>query len=728
MRWSLLTTAALFLGPGICYAQEPDGDGPPQGLAVIVVTAQRQAADLQDTPVAVTALSASQLQERGVQDIRGLENIVPSLQTAAQTNGAGAGSVTFWIRGLGQVRSGNGSEPAAPLYINDFYYPGVAGNVLRAFDIEQVEVLRGPQGTLFGRNSIGGAIRYTTRKPGHGFGGYVEATAGSFDRADVIGAINVPVADWLAVRVTGAALETGGYVDHALDSEKGGATENKLGRIAARLTPTDDITIDLSHEEGRNVVQGSTIHNDVIDGTGGLVARYALGRGTPPYTSAFDSACVYCTPGGLPVDDYAVSNMYNTHFVADWRVSDNLQLKLLSGQGIVTESWSNDVDGSPAMVGRQYVASSRTEALSHELQALGSLTSRLHYVVGLYHYEEDLRSFGGQVIPTGAGPFLTAESSSGGTRTSQSAYANITANLTEALSMTVGARAVEDETTAAIQSISPVTGPISRNNSTADEVLPLLRFQYDWSDDVMGYASVSKGYRGGGFNAINSTGQLIAFGPESVWSYELGARTEWLDGRARINPTAFYTEYNDMQINSQFQPAVGAPTSVLQNAGEAHIYGLELETSFSVTDSFEVNASAALLDGAFDAVLPTAVGVTTETPLPQLPETFLSVGASYRVHMASGAVLKFNADYSWRSAFWGSASNVDALEVDAYGLMNGQAEWESPSGTWALSVFGANLTDEEYFTGALNLTALVGNHRSTMGRPRELGVRLRLNY
>ena len=240
-----------------------------------------------------------------MQSVRGLENLVPGLSIGSQTNGPGANSATFWLRGLGQMRAGNGSEPSVPLYIDDFYYPGIAGNVLRAMDIAQVEVLRGPQGTLFGRNSLGGAVRYTTRRPQATFGGFLEGTYGSYDRQDLIGALNLPFGDKFAVRLTGATLDTGGFVDHVADDEKGGSTKNTLFRIQAQYKPTDALSFNHAYEDSDSSSRGSTAYIPVISESGVLAARWnARPTNTPRFTQALASPCIYCNYGGLPVDDF----------------------------------------------------------------------------------------------------------------------------------------------------------------------------------------------------------------------------------------------------------------------------------------------------------------------------------------------------------------------------------------------------------------------------------------
>ena len=731
MRTLLLASAACLLAPGLAHAQQPPtSPTTTTTLEDIVVTAERRTTNLQDTPVAVTAITSEQLQARGVQSVRGLETLVPGLSVGSQTNGPGANSATFWIRGLGQMRAGNGSEPSVPLYIDDFYYPGIAGNVLRAMDIEQVEVLRGPQGTLFGRNSIGGAVRYTTHRPESTFGGFVEGAYGSLERKDVIGALNIPLGDKFAVRLSGADMQTGGYVDHVADDDKGGSSKNSLARIQARYRPVDNLTLDLAYEDSDSSSRGSTAYIPIISETGVLAARWnARPTNTPRFTQALASRCVYCNYGGLPIDDFDDASAKHLRFTGQWDVNDHLKVKLLSGRSAIDDTWSNDLDGTPGG-GRQY-SDSRVVSYSHEIQAQGRLMDdRLQYVAGVFYYSEEYSATTGQFAPNAVGLIVESRSAYTNKRESISGYGNVTYGLTSKLKLTGGLRVGSEDVKIKTQNLLPASGASDSGSLSETTVLPLARLQYDWSDDIMTYVSVSRGARSGGFNIVPANADAIGFKSESVTSYEGGARMAFMDRHVTINPTVFYTDYKDMQINRQYTPpppAPPSPTSILENAGQAHIFGVELESFAAVTRHLRLRFAGAYMEGAFDQLNP-GVGVTLDSPLPRLPKWFYSVGAAYDFDHASGGVTRVHLDYSWRSAQYGAASDVDAVRLDPYGLLNGQVEYTSPDRRWKFAVFGTNLADKEYLTGGLNLLALVGVVRYDMGRPRELGARLRFAF
>jgi iron complex outermembrane receptor protein len=699
--------------------------GAPQ-IEEVVVSAQRREENLQSTPVAVTAITAEQLQNRGVQNIYDLQNVTPSLSVGTQTAGPGASAATFFIRGLGQQRSGNGSEPAVALYIDDFYYPALAGNILKALDVKQVEVLRGPQGTLFGRNTIGGAIRYQTNKPSNEFGGYVEASAGSYSRTNISGAVNVPLGDLFAMRLTAATLEQDGFQDRRVDSGRNGATEDDLGRVQLRFTPNADLTVDVSYEAYESKLTAYPVYVPRIQVQPGTVGLFHNLRRNPDYTQDYASPAFDTAYGGLPRDSFDVARVHNLHGVIDYRVNDGLQLKLLSGQSVVKDEFFNDVDASPLPVADQFQRS-RTEGLSQELQALGDIGARVHYVVGLFYYDEHVEAVSGQTLTPPAGPLsVTTQVAAERQRYAFSGYTNVTFDVTNKLSLTGGYRSGDERTEADVLNLN--TGVTGEADEKVDLSLPMARIQYQWSLDVMTYLSASRGFRAGGFNtALNpqlSNNGIIPFDPETVWSYEIGTRAEVLDGRLRINPTVFYTSYDDIQVQ---RVPPGSTTPILENAGKAHIYGLELESLARLAPGLSVTAALSYLHAKYDEILPGITSITLSTPFPRTPDWSFSIGAQYRFVMESGSNLDFNVGYSYRTKQW-STSNNDALPIDAYGLLNARAAYRTPSGAWSFAVYGNNLADEEYVAGGVDLRPVVGLVRYDVGRPREIGLDARFNF
>ena len=345
------------------------------GLEEVLVTAQRRSESLQETPIAVTALSTEALVSRNVLTTQDLMRVTPGLQVSTQTAGNSGGSATFFLRGLGQQRSGNGSEPAVGIYIDDFYFPSLQGSAFSILDVEQVEVLRGPQGTLFGRNTIGGAIRYTTHKPSSDFEGNVVGTFGSLGRTDVSGVLNVPMGDKAAARLTLGRLETDGYVKPDTGGDDTGGSETQMARLQLRLTPTDALTIDIGGQYTKQDLDGfAWVQPGPIAPRPGTLPFVwnsipPLG-GVNPYDSRYESRCDYCQ-AGTRLRESATSKVSSANATVAWDISANLKLKSLTGWIDVDSISYSDLDGSPLPI-FEPTAIASDRALSQEFQLSGS--------------------------------------------------------------------------------------------------------------------------------------------------------------------------------------------------------------------------------------------------------------------------------------------------------------------------------------------------------------------
>jgi iron complex outermembrane receptor protein len=402
----LVTTATVALGAGSAVSAAETGTqdvgepaaagGADVDAAEIIVTANRREQRLQDVPIAVTALSSDALDQLNVRSTQDLMSVVPGLQVSTQSAGDGGGSATFFLRGMGQQRSGNGSEPAVGVYVDDFYYPTLSGALFKIVDLDQVEVLRGPQGTLFGRNTIGGAIRYTTRGARLGtFEGHVSGTIGNHDRYDISGAINVPIGDFAAIRVSGGHLQQDGFVRRQNDGGLSGKTETNLVRIQARIEPTSTTYLDIAGQWSRDKLDGFAyrLPGPVQPKPGTIPFIYNLViaplAGLPLYNDAsVRSRCYYCQPG-TDSPEFSYTTNKNLLATAGWEISDSLAIKSLTGWQDIANKQSFDLDCSPLPLAGGIVRPSRTYAFSQELQLNGKLwEDRLNFVAGAFYYNQ----------------------------------------------------------------------------------------------------------------------------------------------------------------------------------------------------------------------------------------------------------------------------------------------------------------------------------------------------
>lgn len=718
--------AAMALTSVVSVAQETPT--PSSGLEEIVVTAQRRSESLQETPIAVTALNADALTSRNVFSTQDLMRVTPGLQVSTQTAGDSGGSATYFLRGLGQQRAGNGSEPAVGIYIDDFYFPTLQGSAFNILDIEQVEVLRGPQGTLFGRNTIGGAVRYTTRKPESDFSGYMTATFGNLGRVDVTGVLNVPLGERLAARLTAGRLDTDGYVKPADGGDDRGAARTDLGRLQLRWTPNDVLSVDFGAQHTKQKLDGFawTQPGPIAPRPGTLPFVWnsipPLG-GANPYDERFASACDYCQPATTQ-REFSESEVSSANVTIAWDIADSLTLKSLTGWFEVDSSSYSDLDGSPLPIfGPSAVMTDH--AWSQEFQLSGSsFGDSLRWLAGVYYYRNDNNAARPGTGNTVLGTFLAGASLPRRTET-QAVFVDGTYALTDKLSVLAGIRHSRDEKD--VQAFDGVSGVrTDAQRGSWSSTTPRLGFQYRWNDTVMTYVTAAEGFRGGGFNYSADSGQFFKFNPEDQRSYEVGARMDLLDRRLRLNPTVFYAEWQDIQVQSVVPTPQGV-FIVLDNAAKAHIYGLELEAEAAVTDALRVYGNVATLKMKYDDI-GTATGITRDSRFQRAPELTWSIGADYTVYMPRGGELVTTLGWSSQDEQYSTPTDVDTLVLPSYGLLNARVAYTSAAGRWTAAAYGTNLTDEVYYVGGVNYAANVGTGHYDLGRPREYGLTLRYNF
>lgn len=705
-------------------------------LEEIVVTAQKRTENLQNTPVAVTALSADALTQRNVLTTQDLMQVTPGLQVSTQTAGDGGGSATFFLRGMGQQRSANGSEPAVGVYIDDIYYPSLEGTIFSILDIEQVEVLRGPQGTLFGRNTIGGAIRYTTQKPSKEFEASATVTGGSFGRHDVTGNLNIPIGDLVDVRLTVGRLKTSGYVRQQDGAANAGGVQTELGRIQVRVRPTDSVVIDLTLQDTKQYVDGFAYNMPGPIVPGPLFPSwYNLNPNHAGnlYDNRFASQCMYCQAGTGATREFANTQSPSATLVTSWNLQGDLTLKSLTGWTRVKNQGFSDQDGSPLPIFQAYGAGTDT-ATSEELQINDkNFDGRFEWVGGLYYYHEnslsDASSSTTQAVPppipgiplefVGVGTTVPASITSL-TTLSYAAYINGTYHLFDKLSLLGGFRFSEDD-----KHDTSVGFPEERGSF----ISKTWRYgmQYQWTDSIMTYATASTGFRAGGFNPPSTTtpAGFQSFQPEYDRSYEAGARMDFLDRRLRLNPTVFYNNWTGIQVQT-VEPTPQGLLIFLENAGRAHTYGFELEAETKVTENLLLFGNASVLKAHYGSV-GTANGITVDSRFQRAPLLTYALGGTYTYDLTDGAKLRSTLNWSWEASQHSTPTDNDTLVLPSYGLLNARLEY-SAAAHWTFAAFGTNLLNKTSYLGGVNYSSNVASAHYDLGRPREWAVSARYNF
>jgi iron complex outermembrane recepter protein len=722
LSW-VVSCGAGLVAYTLANAQSTSGSQPaPGALEEIIVTAEKRTENLQQTPLAVTALSGQTLEQFNIQTTQDLMQIAPGLTVATQTAGDSGGSATFYLRGLGQERSGNGSEPAVGIYIDDFYYPSIEGSIFTILDMQQIEVLRGPQGTLFGRDTIGGAIRYTTAKPTDKFEGFLNATVGSYGRNDFTGVLNVPLNEIIDMRVTLGRLQTSGYVRQQDGGVPAGGTETQLARVQVRIKPTSNLTVDLVAQQSEDYLDGFPYTQPgpivPIPGTLPFIWNHIppLG-GVNPYDNRYVSQCVYCQAGTNP-REFSETRYTIANATVTWDINNQLTLKSLTSWIKVNTRLATDIDGTVLPI-FDALNSEGNRAASQEFQLNGnSFNNALHWVTGLYYYDQ-------RVVGSGVQTFLgRSPPGQPEIRNTQTlaAYLDGSYSFTDQFSVFAGARHSEDRKNISVYDAGP---GVLFSSDDASFVSNTGRFgvKFQWTPDIMTYASVSEGFRAGGFN--NNSGVLSTFQPEKDTSYEIGARTDFWDHRVRINPTIFYTKYKDIQVQSvEVVPA--GPIIILQNAARAHTYGFELEAQLGIMQNLRLLANLATLDAKYDSV-GTATDVTVNTLFAHAPHIAYSVGLQHTAHLPYGS-LNSTLNWSWQDTQGSTPEQLGQIVLPSYGLLGARVEFATPDEHWKIAVSGTNLTNKVSYLGGVDYTVNAGTEHLDLGRPREWGASLKYQF
>lgn len=741
---SAICATAGCAAAGIGSAPSAQAQGAGAALEEIVVTtARRREENLQEVPIAITALSSEDLEMRNIENTEDLNVLLPNVDIrGAGTNGAASG--VFAVRGI----------PGVARYFDGVVHSGDQGALANVVELERIEVLRGPQGTLFGKNAIGGAIQYISARPDEEFGARIKGTIGEHNRTDIIANVDIPLGDTVRTKVTYASLKRDGYVHSTTIDETYGEQDNEIVRGMLEWTPTDRFsatwiaeTNDIAQNMGANVLwniyDGNPAGEQAIGTPLGYQAAYAAGDPDVPvnFTDAnfsYGGRQEYKTSGnhaGIGTEVFSDGVTMDLR----WDLTDSLTLRSLSG--VRELDWGNydDIDGS------QYVQFERwgyqeVDEISQELQLLGS-GDRFTWVVGLYYYEEEqyTKLYSWQTMETVPRLMNTLQLT---VNTDTAIFAEGTFDITDKLSLTVGGRqSTEDFEFQTLDPAEPLPPPNTISHSVAgtvrlvngvpvqgkvdfDQFTPRVALQYQFTDNIMGYVSVSDGFDGGGVNArfdptLPNNG-ILPFEGQTLQNYELGLRTDLADRRLRLNVTYFDGTWEDIQVAEVLTPG----TTTTTNAGEATTDGLEIEGLLRVGDSLTFNFAAGWLDTAYTDV-GLATTISTNSKFPFAPETSYSVGFQYDATLGNGGTLTTRFDYGWFDDF--ETFRDDRFHVssnnEAYGLLSGRLQFTPADGNWDLALIGTNLTDEYYRLGGFP-AILAGIDQGVVARPREVGVSL----
>jgi len=730
MRLGLLLSSACMMAAGFSTAawaaDAPEDAASPQatgGIVDIVVTAQKREGKLQDVPLAVSAIGAAELDRRGVTSVADLAALAPGVSVAQH-----AGYNRLFIRGIGLTSISNGQDPSVAFQVDGVVIGRPSAQLASFFDIERLEVLRGPQGTLYGRNATGGSVNLITRKPTRDLSGYFDLSYGNYNALTVEGAISGPLDKGgdIRARLAFQHVEHDGYgrnvtLDEQIDNQNSTAVR---GIIEADLSDRVHITLSGDYARERD-------HN---------YAFHAFG----PYRS--DVAMPGLANGGtILVNSRDITSEVPTRnrrefwglsgkIVVD--LSDQITLQSITGYRHSDRRNSNDPETTSFDAFSPVITLEKAKQFSQELQ-LNYSSDRLKGVVGLFYYDEPLHAemdltwpYMGRLM--GFSTPAYHENGDLGIK-SYAAFSEWTYEVIDGLRLTAGLRYSKDKrdsdgTLTVFNFMPPPDGanlviPVNMKKSW-NALTPKFGIDFKPNDNVMLYASATRGFKSGVLLAGNPNPPV---NPEFVWSYEAGFKTTLLDRRLQFNGSAFYYDYTDLQVNK-----IVGNSIITQNAAAARVKGLELELRAQPVNGVNLNAALTYLDTEFVSFItqnparPEAGDVNLKgNRLVNAPRLALNGGAEAELPVGLPGRLSLRGDVAYSGRIYFTEFNEKALSQGPAAIVDASLLYESGDQHWQASLFVRNLTDKKVVSNKFVAAALTGYAvNGSFKPPRTYGVRV----
>jgi len=708
------------------------GDAKPvnaKQLGQVTVTARKREETLQDVPIAVSAFTAASLFKQNVQNLADLQGKVPSLQVYA-ARGSNT-TLTAYIRGVGQADPTWGFDPGVGIYLDDVYLARPQGAVLDVFDVNRIEVLRGPQGTLYGKNTIGGAIKYVSNPLPVKTEGSVDATVGTHGEKDIKASVGGASADqvWRA-RAAVASEHNDGFGRDVLTGSRNGNKNTNAARATLGFFPSSSFNAQLSVDGVRD--------NSNPRGAKMLIAN-KLDRAYAPLSSDFDTRS-----GMAPVNH---TKLYGTALTMNWIASQEWSLKSVTAVRGSSTLTNIDFDTLPEKIA-DVSAIYKDHQFSQELQANYDAGGSVHGVAGLYYFDG---SATGQIhnIFLGSPPYstlgLSQYGSTGGRMGTRSyaGYGDFSWDFSPAWSLDVGLRYTHETKTALIQNFGFANASFSTPISTvanfsgshaSNNVSPKVSLDWSVSNQIKLYASYSEGFHSGGFNiranCVAVPASCRPIDDEKVQSYELGSKMTFLDDRLMLNTAAFHNVYSNIQLSvfSSYTLPNGSQGFFgdFTNAGKGHIDGVEEEFAWKPTEAWTFSGNFAYLHTKYTQYLTRGVNVADQQKFTNAPKWSGGLSLENTHALANGGNLTARINYTYQSLVYPETTLSPLIAQPAYGLWNAGVIWQV-SQPWTLSLQGTNLANKSYRTTGYNISSL-GIVTGFYGAPRMVTLSARYTF
>ncbi|MDT0508472.1 TonB-dependent receptor [Novosphingobium sp. MMS21-SN21R] len=705
----------------------------------IVVTAQRRSEKVQDIPVAISAFGAEQIERSGVVSIENIAPRVPSFYFGS----FGATRPQLYIRGIGTRSFDPGSESSVGVFSDDVYMGRSSGSFGTMKDIERVEVLRGPQGTLYGRNTIGGAINVISKAPTPEFTGNFEAGVSNFDGYEVFGAVSGPIAgDKIMFRAAGWTVQRDGYVRNVATGKAFQGIDNKGGRLRVTLAPVDQLKIDLTAEFTEDGdASGFGGFNQGTFGAPGVVF-FKGGRRVPTVNTGD------LREGTLSFDPFLDRNArsligrieYEGEAFTLTSISANRRLRTKDGR---------DLEGSSLSVLDQ-LSREKSQQFTQEVRLTSapdgslSLGGKIDWILGGFYYRDtsvraDTFVLGtDSAVRAAAGTSATDVASSDYKIESYAVFGQAVIHLTDALDVTLGGRYSHDSKRAVQTGTTTDGAPIiaapftTTNSATYKSFDPRIVVSYKLSGDANVYASYSTGFKSGGFQYVPfSKAQAdVLFAPEDIKAYEVGFKSEWLDRAFLFNVAGFKYDYKNLQV-SRIILAGNAPVSLITNAASSTIKGVDLEIGLRPTRNFRINIAYGYLDAKYDNYAFNATTDFSGTRMVRAPKHSMNMGAEWEAELGGDTRLILRADYALTGTFFHEpgegnirfGTGIPLTREASYGLLDLRATLSN--GPWQLTAYASNAGDVSY---RRTVNALGSTVVGFAGAPRIYGAKIGYSF
>lgn len=787
-------------------AQDQDAENTDAAAPEIIVTAQFREQRLQDVPLAITALSGDMLEQRGQISIADIAGSAPNVNLRQASSNFGP-AVVAYIRGVGQRDTSFALEPGVGIYVDDVYLSTLQGSMLNLIDLDRLEILRGPQGTLAGQNSIGGAVRLYSRKPGPSQDAFMSATYGSFNRMELRAATNVTLAEnALWARLSGAAVKRDGYVtryDYRCthpgstvpssttgDSCKLGTEGGKeyvAGRVALRWEPVSKVTVDLVGDitrdssevgpatllyVGRNAVPGA-----MLTGIATPAAPHYLLNGNVLGTSTGSPFVSYSPFGDFAQDGFTTSpyvsyenyleaaprdgsggwapplrnsmNNWGLSATVNAELTDNLAITSITGYREFSGQYSSG-DASPFNTSLQ---ANRVwnQQFSQELRLAARFGDLADLTLGGFYFDKTSRNRSRITLTT-----LNFMEDNSSPSTTKAVFGNVELRPLDGLTLLGGLRYTDQSkefvfgregipgssTNGAVPpSLAALNGLVGEFNGSMLDYR--VGAQYRFSPEIMGYAQVSTGFKGGGVNPRPFfPAQVIAHEPEKLTAYEIGLKTDLFDRRARINLSAFLNKYDDILVTVANCPLVtgvpAAPCALPLNAGQADVKGIEAEFNLRPVQGLTLDASIAYLHFKYTSIsaLAASAGVGLEDKGVFVSPWQWSIGAQYEIELGDSGTLTPRIDVNYQDSMNRNANNVDAATggkdifglIRGYTLANARLAYATPDREWEVAAEVRNLTDKLYYNDVFDNRPSTNTVVASPGEPRTWAMTVKRRF